>query len=70
MWHTNTGDRTLEGAEASLFAETLWDFLCELEAESGDFDAGLRVFDCLTYGQKLSMLSAVANLAFVSLDAR
>ena len=61
MWHTNTGDRTLEGAEASLFAYTLWDFLCELEVEGGDFDAGLRVFDSLTYGQKLSVLSAVAN---------
>jgi hypothetical protein len=61
MWHTNNGDRTLEGAEARLFAYTLWDFLCELEVEYGDFDAGLRVFDCLTYGQKLSMLSAVAN---------
>ena len=42
MWHTNNGDRTLEGAEASLFALTLWDFLCELEVEDGDFDAGLN----------------------------
>jgi len=25
MWHTNCGDRILEGAEAGLFAETLWD---------------------------------------------
>jgi len=25
MWHTNCGQRTLEGAEARLFAETLWD---------------------------------------------
>ena len=61
MWHTNNGDRTLEGAEAKLFAYTLWDFLCELEVEGGDFDAGLKAFDCLTYGQKLSVLSAVAN---------
>ena len=61
MWHTNNGDRTLEGAEASLFALTLWDFLCELEVEGGDFDAGVRAFDRLTYGQKLSTLSAVAN---------
>jgi hypothetical protein len=61
MWHTNTGDRTLEGAEARLFAETLWDFISELEVEGGDFDAGLRVFDCLTYGQKLSVLSIIAN---------
>jgi hypothetical protein len=61
MWHTNCGDRTLEEAEARLFAQTLWDFLCELEVEDGDFDAGLRVFDCLTYGQKLSVLSIIAN---------
>ena len=61
MWHTNNGDRTLEGAEAGLFACTLWDFLCELEVEDGDFDAGLKAFDRLTYGQKLSVLSAVAN---------
>ncbi len=25
MWHTNCGDRTLDGAEAGLFAKTLWD---------------------------------------------
>jgi len=61
MWHTNTGDRTLEGAEAKLFAYTLWDFLCELEVESGDYDVGLKVFDSLTYGQKVSMLAVVGN---------
>ena len=61
MWHTNTGDRTLEGAEARLFAEALWDFLCELEVEGGDFDAGLEAFDSLTYGQKVSVLSTVGN---------
>jgi len=33
MWHTNCGDQTLEGAEARLFAEVLWDFVCELEVE-------------------------------------
>ena len=61
MWHTNTGDRTLEGAEARLFAEALWDFLSELEVEGGDFDAGLEAFDSLTYGQKVSVLSTVGN---------
>ena len=25
MWHTNYGQRTLDGAEARLFAEALWD---------------------------------------------
>ncbi len=41
MWHTNCGDRTLEGAEARLFAETLWDFVSELEVDEGDYDVGL-----------------------------
>lgn len=35
MWHTNCGDRTLEGAEASLFAETLWDD--EITSDLADF---------------------------------
>jgi len=35
MWHTNCGDRTLEGAEASLFAEALWDD--EITSDLADF---------------------------------
>ena len=61
MWHTNNGERTLEGAEAKLFAQTLWDFLCELEIEDGDYDVGPRVFDSLTYGQKVSVLSIIGD---------
>lgn len=61
MWHTNCGDRTLEGAEARLFAETLWDFVCELQVDEGDCDVGLRAFDGLTYGQKVSVLSIIGN---------
>ncbi|MEE9586307.1 MAG: hypothetical protein V3W09_05325 [Nitrososphaerales archaeon] len=57
MWHTNYGDRTLEGVEARLFAETHWDFVSELEVDEGDYDVGLEVFDHLTYGQKVSLLS-------------
>ena len=57
MWHTNSGDRTLEGAEARLFAETLWDFVQELELDEGDYNVGLDVFDRQTYGQKVSLLS-------------
>ena len=59
MWHTNCGDRTLEGAEARVFAETLWDFTCEMEVDEGDYDIGLEVFDRLTYGQKVSVLSII-----------
>jgi len=61
MWHTNCGDRTLDGAEARLFAETLWDFVSELEVDEGDYDVGLNVFDRLTYGQKVSLLSIIGN---------
>ena len=61
MWHTNCGDRTLEGAEARLFAEALWDFVSELEVDEGDYDVGLHVFDRLTYGQKVSLLSIIGN---------
>ena len=59
MWHTNNGDRTLEDAEARLFAEALWSFVCELEMDEGDYDVGLEVFDRLTYGQKVYLLSIV-----------
>ncbi len=61
MWHTNNGDRTLDGAEARLFAEALWDFVFELEVDEGDYDVGLEVFDRLTYGQKVSLLSIIGN---------
>lgn len=27
MWWTSCGERTLEGAEAKIFAEALWDLL-------------------------------------------
>ena len=59
MWHTNNGDRTLEGAEARLFAEALWGFVSELEVTEGDYDVDLDVFDRLTYGQKVSLLSII-----------
>ena len=54
MWHTNCGDRTLEGPEARLFAHALWAYVSATELAEGEYDAGLRVFDCLTYGQKIS----------------
>ena len=59
MWHTNCGDRTLEGAEARLFAEALWGFVSELELSEGDYDVSLEVFDRLAYGQKVSLLSII-----------
>ena len=56
-----TGDRTLEGAEARLFAEALWNLALELQLDEGDFSTGIYVFDRLTYGQKVSVLSIVSN---------
>jgi hypothetical protein len=52
VWRTNNGDRTLEGTEARLFADAVWDFVQELEISEGDYDVDLPVFDRLTYGQK------------------
>lgn len=49
----------MDGAEARLFAEALWDFVSELELDEGDYDVGLEVFDRMTYGQKVSVLSIV-----------
>ena len=61
MWHTNTGDRTLEGAEARLFAEALWDCASILQESEGDCFLGPPVFDRMTYGQKASVLLVIGN---------
>lgn len=59
MWRTEVGNRVLKGAEAALFLECLGDLwtgieLCaEIEEEHR---VGVKVFDSLTTGQKLSML--------------
>ena len=62
MWRTSCGDRTLEGAEAKLFAESLWDLIevSNLD-ECDDYQVGIKVFDRLTYGQKVSVLSIIGN---------
>jgi hypothetical protein len=57
MWHTNCGDRTLEGVEARLLAETLWDFVSELEVNEGDYNVSADVFDRLRYGQNLRSIA-------------
>jgi len=62
MWWTSCGERTLEGAEAKVFAEALWDLLEESNlSESDDYDLGINSFDRLTYGQKVSVLSIIGN---------
>jgi len=57
MWHTNSGDRTLECAGARLFAEALWDFVSELEVDEGDYNVSPDVFDRLRYGQNLRSIA-------------
>lgn len=62
MWWTSCGERTLEGAEAKVFAEALWDLLDESNlSESDDYGLGISAFDGLTYGQKISILFIVGN---------
>ena len=62
MWRTQFGDRTLVSAEAVLFAEALSSLLDE--ATSGtidDYETGIEVFDNLTFGQQVSVLSTIGN---------
>ncbi len=61
MWHTNNGDRTLEGYEAQLFAEALWDCVTILEESDGDCFLGSPVFDRMTYGQKAAVLLIIGK---------
>lgn len=61
MWHTNTGDRTLEGPEARLFAEALWDCATILEESQGECFLGPPAFDRMTYGQKAAVLSIIGK---------
>ena len=62
MWRTLYGERTLEGAEAVLFAEALSSLLDETIAEELDlYDLGVECFDNLTFGQKISVLSIIGK---------
>jgi hypothetical protein len=62
MWRTDRGERILKGAEARVFAEALLGLLDE--ATSGtldDYELGIRCFDDLTFGQRVSTLAVIAN---------
>lgn len=64
MWRTSSNERTLAGAEAILFAESLLDLLEETNLSNDcddDYLLGVSPFDNLTYGQKISVLSTVGN---------
>jgi len=62
MWRTSEGERILQGAEALLFAEALWDLIDETNlSDDNDYVLGIHSFDRLTYGQKISALSIVGK---------
>ena len=62
MWWTDGGERVLEGAEGALFAEVLLDLIDGINlSEDDDYYLGVHVFDRLTYGQKVSVLSTIGN---------
>jgi hypothetical protein len=63
MWRTQYGERTLEGAEAVVFAESLLSLLDEAVQDQldDDYQLGIACFDNLTYGQKISMLATIGS---------
>jgi hypothetical protein len=62
MWRTELGVRILKGAEARVFAEALAGLLDEaIMGALDDYELGVRCFDDLTYGQKISVLAIIGN---------
>lgn len=62
MWRTECGVRILKGAEAIVFAQALSGLLDEAVAGTlDDYQLGIRCFDDLTFGQKISVLATVGN---------
>jgi len=65
MWRTEYGDRILEGAEAKVFAEALSSLLDEAIMDTlDDYELGIKCFDTLTFGQKISVLATIGNGLF------
>ena len=62
MWRTSCGERTLDGAEARVFAEALLCLLDEAFLDRlEDYPSGVNCFDDLTYGQKVAVLVTVGK---------
>ena len=72
MWRTQTGVRTLKGAEAKLIRESL-DQMCDMlreehlqDAEQWEYD--VRVFDQLACNQRIALLAEVARYLLTETD--
>lgn len=61
MWHTATGDRILKGAEAQIFATSVYIMVRREREGDGTDRYGIPVFDALTSSQKIAMLHQVTQ---------
>ena len=62
MWRTQYGNRTLDGAEAVVFAEALSSLLDEaIMGTLDDYESGIEGFDNLTFNQRIATLSIIGN---------
>jgi hypothetical protein len=65
MWQTTHGERTLDGAEATLIRESLTAMYDAIETTCRPADvayhSGVELFDCLSPAQQLAMLATVGE---------
>jgi hypothetical protein len=65
MWRTSSGERTLAGAEATLLRESIANMTDSLQDEAEDladeWPCGVKLFDELSWQQRLALLERVAN---------
>lgn len=72
-WHTEIGERTLKGAEATLLRESLGNVVdmveAEIEGDSDPWEFGVPVFDQLAAPAKLALLAEVGWALLRDTDA-
>jgi hypothetical protein len=59
MWRTSAGDRTLKGIEAEVYLTALREFASELREERDEHESAVRVFNRLSFGQRVGLLEDV-----------
>jgi hypothetical protein len=68
MWHTPSGDRVLAGPEAELVRTAIADMTDSLHEEADgladEWPCGVRLFDELSWQQRVALLARVANALF------